>query len=85
MKACERGQLEVLTLSSPLVLSGDWLWTHTFSFSSLPYGSEEDMRFVYCACAISHLLDDWSGVDTAAVVRYVNSCLVRSFEPVCAS
>lgn len=50
------------------------------SFSSLPYGSEEDMRFVYCACAISYILDDWSGVDTAAMVRYVNSCLVR---PLC--
>ncbi|TYZ61610.1 hypothetical protein PybrP1_008389 [[Pythium] brassicae (nom. inval.)] len=48
---------------------------HTGSFSSLPYGSEEDMRFVYCACAISYILDDWSGVDTAAMVRYVNSCL----------
>lgn len=48
------------------------------SFSSLPYGSEEDMRFIYCACAISYILDDWSGVDGAAMVRYVNSCLVRN-------
>lgn len=36
------------------------------------------MRFVYCACAISYMLDDWSGVDMPAVVRYVNACLVRA-------
>jgi prenyltransferase beta subunit len=35
------------------------------------------MRFVYCACAISYILDDWSGVDLVAMVRFVNSCLVR--------
>lgn len=35
------------------------------------------MRFVFCACAISYMLDDWSGVDVAGVVRYINSCLVR--------
>jgi prenyltransferase beta subunit len=47
------------------------------SFASVNSGSEEDMRFVYCACAISYILDDWSGVDLVAMVRFVNSCLVR--------
>jgi hypothetical protein len=39
------------------------------------------MRFVFCACAISYMLDDWSGVDVPAVVRYVNACLVRAVLP----
>ncbi|KAF0687370.1 Aste57867_20893 [Aphanomyces stellatus] len=43
-----------------------------FTASSL--GTEEDIRFVYCACAISSMLDDWSGVDRDGVVRYVNAC-----------
>lgn len=47
------------------------------SFSCVRYGSEEDMRFVFCACAISHILDDWSGIDGAAMSRFINSCLVR--------
>jgi len=37
-------------------------------------GSENDMRFVYCACAISHILNDWSGIDKDAVVKYIQSC-----------
>ncbi len=46
------------------------------SFSSVRYGSEEDMRFVFCACAISYLLNDWSGIDLPAMVRFINSCIV---------
>ncbi|TMW60388.1 hypothetical protein Poli38472_000430 [Pythium oligandrum] len=45
------------------------------SFQSVPYGSEEDMRFVFCACAISYILDDWSGIDGPAMVRFINSCI----------
>jgi len=38
------------------------------------YGEPEfDMRFVFCACAISHMLKDWSGVNTEAVVRYIQN------------
>ncbi|CAI5727173.1 hypothetical protein KXD40_002402 [Peronospora effusa] len=47
----------------------------TGCFSSVNSGSEEDMRFVYCACAISYILDDWSGIDLMAMVRFINSCL----------
>lgn len=49
--------------------------TKTGCFMSAKSGSEEDMRFVYCACAISYILDDWSGVDPAAMVRFINSCV----------
>ncbi|KAI9907384.1 hypothetical protein PsorP6_004785 [Peronosclerospora sorghi] len=46
----------------------------TGCFSSGNLGSEEDMRFVYCACAVSYILDDWSGIDLDAMVRFINSC-----------
>lgn len=35
---------------------------------------EADMRFLFCACAISALLGDWSGVDKDAAVKYIQSC-----------
>ncbi|EGD72280.1 hypothetical protein PTSG_00301 [Salpingoeca rosetta] len=41
------------------------------SFTALHTGGENDMRFVYCACAICTLLDDWSGVNTAAIKQYI--------------
>lgn len=37
--------------------------------------AESDMRFVFCAAAISFLLDDWSGVDRERAVGYVRSCV----------
>jgi len=43
------------------------------SFSPVTGGSENDMRFVYCACAISYMLDDWSGIDKYKVVQYIKS------------
>ena len=36
------------------------------------------MRFLYCACAISYLLDDWSGVDVGKAVGYINAS--RSYD-----
>ena len=44
------------------------------SFRSVAAGSESDMRFLYCACSISHLLNDWSGVDVDAATQYIKSC-----------
>jgi len=43
------------------------------SFSPVLLPSEHDMRFVFCACAISYMLDDWSGVDVDKVVEYVKA------------
>lgn len=37
-------------------------------------GSENDLRFLYCACAISHILDDWSGINKDMAVAYIQSC-----------
>lgn len=43
------------------------------SFSCVPGGSESDMRFIYCACVISYLLDDWSGIDTDKAYQFILS------------
>ena len=45
------------------------------SFSASRNGNESDMRFLYCACAISHIVDDWSGINIESAVRYVLSCV----------
>ena len=44
-------------------------------FSATESGSERDLRFLYCACAISSFLDDWGGVDTQKATAYVLECL----------
>lgn len=35
--------------------------------------AEQDPRFIYCACAVSTVLGDWSGIDTEAATRYIVS------------
>ena len=44
-------------------------------FTATSNGSECDMRFLYCACAISTILDDWSGIDCDRAVQYVRRCM----------
>ena len=48
-------------------------------------GSENDMRFIYCACCISYILDDWTGIDQEKVTNYIKKSLVsyQVFLPVC--
>ena len=41
----------------------------------LPVCSETDMRFCYCACAISSMLNDWSGVDKDRLSKFIMSCV----------
>eukprot|EP01032_Pedospumella_encystans_P012288 gene12288-14226_t len=43
--------------------------------STLNDSGEADVRFLYCACAISAALDDWSSVDIEAAVRYIQQCV----------
>lgn len=45
------------------------------SFGATVDDCESDMRFLYCACAISTMLGDWSGVDTDRAVQYVLRCI----------
>ena len=50
------------------------------SFQPTADGSENDMRFIYCACCISYILNDWSGVDIPRVVQYIKkSRVINSF------
>jgi len=48
------------------------------SFQPTVDGSENDMRFIYCACCISYILNDWSGVDIPQVVQYIKKS--RSYD-----
>ena len=48
------------------------------SFKCISVGSEQDTRFLFCACAIAHMLDDWSPVDVDKAVSFVQNC--RSFD-----
>ena len=36
---------------------------------------ESDVRFLYCACAVSAVLNDWSGVNKELAVQYILSCI----------
>lgn len=47
------------------------------SFSGVPNSGEADLRPLYCAFAISSMLDDWSGVDVDGALRFIRSCEVR--------
>uniref|UniRef100_A0A4W5K9L0 Protein geranylgeranyltransferase type I, beta subunit n=1 Tax=Hucho hucho TaxID=62062 RepID=A0A4W5K9L0_9TELE len=41
------------------------------SLYAVPEGSENDMRFVYCAVCICYMLDDWSGMDIKKDIDYI--------------
>ena len=47
------------------------------SFNCVCVGSESDVRFAFCACAISYFLDDWSGFDVEKTVAWIHRCQVR--------
>jgi geranylgeranyl transferase type-1 subunit beta len=48
------------------------------SFQCIPLGSEQDTRFLFCACAISYMLQDWSAVNIDKACQYIQAC--RSFD-----
>lgn len=45
------------------------------SFRATYLPSECDTRFLFCACAISAMLNDWSAVDKDKAVQYVLDCI----------
>lgn len=47
-------------------------------FSAMPSGCESDMRFIYCACCISVILNDWSGVNKPKAIDYILKSMVRN-------
>ncbi|MEE6516096.1 hypothetical protein FKM82_025337 [Ascaphus truei] len=47
------------------------LQLHDGSFCAVPEGSENDMRFVYCAACICYMLNDWSGINIGKSIEYI--------------
>ena len=41
------------------------------SFSSTAKGSESDMRFVYCAASMCHMLGDWTAIDVEKTTEFI--------------
>lgn len=46
------------------------------SFTGMVMGCESDMRFIYCACCVSEILNDWSGVDIPKATNYILKSIV---------
>ncbi|CAM9301888.1 unnamed protein product [Scytosiphon promiscuus] len=44
------------------------------SFRASTSDSTCDLRFTYCACAVSTILGDWSGVDRRKAIEYIERC-----------
>lgn len=42
--------------------------------ATLSVTGEADVRFLYCACAISSVLKDWSAVNIPLAVQYIVRC-----------
>ena len=47
-----------------------------FSFFATAEGSENDMRFIFCASSISYMLHDWNGMNVENAVKYIKDSLV---------
>ncbi|XP_059487036.1 geranylgeranyl transferase type-1 subunit beta [Neocloeon triangulifer] len=45
------------------------------SFCAHLNGSENDMRFIFCAAVICYILKDWSGMDTTLVEDFIKSSI----------
>lgn len=53
------------------------------SFKAIVMGYESDMRFLYCACCVSAILDDWSGVNKASAIDYILRSIVSWYPSTC--
>ncbi|XP_071844987.1 geranylgeranyl transferase type-1 subunit beta-like [Apostichopus japonicus] len=49
------------------------------SFQATSDGSENDMRFLYCACCISHIIQDWGGIDIERAIKFIHQSLAHDF------
>lgn len=47
------------------------------SFSAAIDGSEDDMRFVFCAAAICYILDFWGEVDKERMYQFIMNSMVK--------
>ncbi|XP_052187229.1 geranylgeranyl transferase type-1 subunit beta [Diospyros lotus] len=44
------------------------------SFMPIHTGAERDLRFIFCAAAISSILENWSGMDREKAKEYILNC-----------
>lgn len=48
------------------------------SFAATLEGSESDVRFVYCACSICYILQDWSAINIETATNYIINSIVKA-------
>ncbi|KAK6790286.1 hypothetical protein RDI58_014086 [Solanum bulbocastanum] len=60
--------------SMSIIKSMKNLQQHDGSFMPIHSGAETDLRFVYCAAAISSILENWSGIDKEKAKEYIINC-----------
>lgn len=44
------------------------------SFSCVDYPSESDLRFLYCACVVCWIINDWSGMNQDKAEEFIRNC-----------
>jgi len=59
-----------------------FLRTEQGGITCIASGSESDMRYIYCACCVSYMLKDWSGIDREKICHYIIKS--QSFDYACA-
>ncbi|CAG8482797.1 6958_t:CDS:2, partial [Scutellospora calospora] len=59
---------------SAIINAMKYLQNKDGSFTQTYQGMESDMRFVYCACAISYILNDFSGINVDKAIEYIKKC-----------
>ncbi|CAN4096006.1 unnamed protein product [Withania somnifera] len=60
--------------STSIIKSMRNLQQHDGSFMPIHSGAETDLCFVYCAAAISSMLENWSGIDKKKAKDYIINC-----------
>jgi geranylgeranyl transferase type-1 subunit beta len=48
------------------------------AFLASPLSTENDLRFVYCACVVAYILNDWSGINKDLCTNFILQC--RTYE-----
>lgn len=54
-----------------IISSLKYLQSEEGCFQATYQGGDTDMRFTFCACAISWMLNDWNGVDIEKTTKYI--------------
>ena len=67
----------LITLGDDLELSSlRQLQLDDCSFTATFQDYENDVRFLYSACCISYILNDWSGINIPKACEFLRKCLV---------